>query len=177
MKRKNNNILIFCVIIIFIIFLYVIFFYKKNIENFFTSNPKVLFKLQSKNPYINNLEFTVELYPEKAPITVENFLKYVNSKFYNGLIFNHIGGNIVAGEFYLKNEQFKKKKLLYEPIQNESSNGLLNEKYTIAMGVYPNEPEKLSRSAFFINSKDIPEFNYQDGKPGNTVFGKVIKGT
>ena len=112
MKRKNNNILIFCVIIIFIIFLYVIFFYKKNIENFYdTPNPKVLFKLKSKNQYINNLEFTVELYPEKAPKTVKNFLKYVNSKFYDGLIFNHIGGNIVVGEFYLKNKQFKKKKI------------------------------------------------------------------
>jgi peptidyl-prolyl cis-trans isomerase B (cyclophilin B) len=116
----------------------------------------------------------VELYPDKAPITVKNFLAYVDDKHYDDLIFHRvIKGFMVQGGGMDKNMQQKKTK---PPIANESSNGLKNLKGTIAMA-RTNVPDSAT-SQFFINAKDngfLDKAQSQDGV-GYCVFGKVIEG-
>jgi cyclophilin family peptidyl-prolyl cis-trans isomerase len=118
---------------------------------------------------------TIELYPDKAPVTVDNFLWYVDHKFYDGLTFHRvIKGFMIQGGGFTPDMH---KKAANPPIDNESTNGLSNEKYTIAMArtSAPNS----ATSQFFINTKDnagLDRAHAQDGV-GYCVFGKVIKGT
>lgn len=119
--------------------------------------------------------FVVELYPEKAPKTVENFLGYVNSGFYEGTIFHRVvekfvvqGGGVTA-ELYQKQTK--------PPIPNESDNGLKNERGTLAMA--RKYDAHSATSQFFINVADNKILNYY--KPdsahiGYCVFGRVIRG-
>ncbi len=117
----------------------------------------------------------IELYPEKAPKTVENFLKYVKDGFYDGLIFHRVipGFVIQGGGFY---PDMKNKKPTYPPVENESDNGLSNLRGTIAMA-RTQDPHSAS-SQFYINLKDNTFLDYGNTpqKWGYTVFGKVIKG-
>lgn len=117
----------------------------------------------------------IELYPDKAPITVKNFLGYVDDKFYDNTTFHRViatfmiqGGGFEAG----KREQKQTK----AAIKNESDNGLSNERGTIAMA-RTRVPDSAT-SQFFINVK-LNEFldkaKAQDGV-GYCVFGKVIQG-
>ncbi|MDM8567921.1 peptidylprolyl isomerase [Thiotrichales bacterium HSG1] len=118
----------------------------------------------------------LELNPNKAPKTVENFLKYANDNFYDDTIFHRVIKNyIIQGGIYTKN--YKKKTPLYEPIVNESDNGLDNLYGTIAMARNYREPDSAT-SQFFINVKDNPSLNYNGilEEMGYTVFGKVIEG-
>jgi len=118
-------------------------------------------------------EFVVEVYPDKAPKTVDNFLTYVKSGFYNGTIFHRvINGFMVQGGGY---DQSMKEKPTRAPIQNEAKNGLKNRAYTIAMARTP-DPHSAS-AQFFINGNDNAFLDYpgQDGW-GYAVFGKVISG-
>lgn len=112
---------------------------------------------------------TIELDNKKAPITVKNFMQYVNEGFYDGLIFHRVikGFMIQGGGFDKKLYQ----KLTKDPIKNESKNGLKNEQYTIAMA-RTNDPNSAT-SQFFINLVD----NYfLDNGDGYCVFGKVTEG-
>lgn len=119
-------------------------------------------------------EIQLELEPEKAPISVENFLKYVNDGYYEGTIFHRVmdGFMVQGGGFTV---DMKQKTAKYPPIQIESKNGLKNDKYTVAMARTP-DPNSAS-SQFFINVVDNAGLNYPnpDGY-GYAVFGKVIKG-
>lgn len=124
---------------------------------------------------VTNLgNIVLELDTDKAPITVENFLKYVKSDFYNGTIFHRVidGFMIQGGGF----DASMKQKSTEKPIKNEANNGLKNDKYTIAMA-RTSIPDSAS-SQFFINVNNNDFLNYpgQDGW-GYCVFGKVIKGT
>lgn len=112
---------------------------------------------------------TINLDSEKAPITVENFLKYVDEGFYDGLIFHRVikGFMIQGGGF----DRLMIQKATNDPIKNESKNGLQNEMYTIAMA-RTNDPHSAT-SQFFINLAD--NFFLDDGA-GYCVFGKVIEG-
>lgn len=115
----------------------------------------------------------IELNQEKAPITVKNFLNYVDDKFYDGLIFHRvINGFMIQGGGY--DEKMKEKKT-QAPIKNEAKNGLLNDTGTIAMA-RTGEPDSAT-SQFFINVNDNSSLNYPspDGH-GYAVFGKVTKG-
>lgn len=126
-------------------------------------------------------DIKLELDKELAPITVENFLKYVNDGYYEGVIFHRIMADfmIQTGGFVDKAsaEENKAKKGLREPIKNESSNGLTNAPYTIAMArtSAPNS----ATSQFFINTKNnaqtLDKKFCLDGV-GYCVFGKVIEG-
>jgi cyclophilin family peptidyl-prolyl cis-trans isomerase len=112
---------------------------------------------------------TINLDRKKAPITVENFLKYVDDGFYDDLIFHRVirGFMIQGGGFNRSMMQ----KPTNDPIKNESKNGLRNEMYTIAMA-RTNDPDSAT-SQFFINLED----NYfLDKNAGYCVFGKVIEG-
>lgn len=131
-----------------------------------------------KNPHVmlktSMGEITLELYPEKAPKTVDNFLQYVKNGQYKGTIFHRVINNfmIQGGGF----DKDMNQKPTGAPIENEAKNGLKNEAYTIAMA-RTMDPHSAS-AQFFINVKNNGFLDYpgQDGW-GYTVFGKVIKGT
>ena len=117
--------------------------------------------------------FVIELNDDKAPITVENFLNYVNSGFYEGIIFHRVIADfmIQVGGY---NEDFGQKEP-NQPIANEGGNGLLNNLGTVAMA-RTSMPDSAT-SQFFINVKDNSFLNYQDeNNPGYAVFGKVSQG-
>ena len=116
----------------------------------------------------------IELYDQDAPETVKNFLSYVNDKFYDGTIFHRViaGFMLQGGGFTPEMEQKSTK----PPIKNESSNGLKNEPYTLAMA-RTSAPDSAT-SQFFINVKNndfLNKASAQDGV-GYAVFGKVIEG-
>lgn len=117
---------------------------------------------------------TLQLDAEKAPLTVKNFLEYVNSGFYDNTVFHRVIGNfmIQGGGF----ESGMKQKKANAPIKNEAANGLSNATYTIAMA-RTSDPHSAS-AQFFINTKDNHFLDYpgQDGW-GYCVFGKVVEGT
>ena len=115
----------------------------------------------------------LELYPDKAPKTVENFLQYVKDGFFKGTIFHRVipGFMIQGGGF---NADFTQKKTRAS-VQNEANNGLKNDTGTVAMA-RTSDPHSAT-AQFFINVKNNDFLNYpgQDGF-GYTVFGKVVKG-
>lgn len=116
----------------------------------------------------------LELYPDKAPKTVDNFLKYVKNGHYVGTIFHRVidGFMIQGGGF---TEDFKKKETL-PPVRNEAGNQLLNQKYTIAMARTSNPHSATSQ--FFINTADnvaLDRAGAGDGY-GYAVFGNVTSG-
>ena len=116
---------------------------------------------------------TVQLNEEKAPVTVKNFLSYVDEKFYNGLIFHRvINGFMIQGGGYNEKMQEKKTKA---PIKNEAKNGLRNDTGTIAMARTA-DPDSAT-AQFFINVSDNSSLNHPspDGH-GYAVFGKVTTG-
>jgi cyclophilin family peptidyl-prolyl cis-trans isomerase len=118
---------------------------------------------------------TVQLDRDKAPVSTENFIKYVDSGHYNGTVFHRVidsfmiqGGGMTAD---------MKEKGTNPPIKNEAANGLKNDAYTLAMartGVRDS-----ATSQFFINVKDNAPLNYTGESPqgwGYAVFGKVVEG-
>jgi peptidyl-prolyl cis-trans isomerase A (cyclophilin A) len=116
---------------------------------------------------------TIELDQEKAPITVENFLKYVDDGFYDGMIFHRVipGFMIQGGGF--DTQMMEKKQGQKGKIKNESTNGLSNEKGTIAMA--RTNDVNSAQNQFFINHKDNKGLDYPRNG-GYAVFGKVIDG-
>jgi len=117
----------------------------------------------------------IELNKEKAPVSVENFVKYVQAGHYDGTIFHRvIDGFMIQGGGFTKD---MKQKPTNAPIKNEGANGLKNENYTVAMartGVRDS-----ATSQFFINVKDNEFLNYTGESPqgwGYAVFGKVVEG-
>lgn len=118
-------------------------------------------------------QIVLELYPEKAPKTVANFLEYVKSGHYNGTIFHRVMDNfmIQGGGF----DKDMKQKPTRAPVENEARNGLKNDTYTVAMA-RTMAPHSAS-AQFFINVQNNSFLNYpgQDGW-GYAVFGQVIDG-
>ena len=131
-------------------------------------NPRVVLETGMGN-------ITLELYPAQAPLTVKNFLTYVDEKFYEGTIFHRVirgfmiqGGGMTAdmGE-----------KPTHTPIRNEANNGLKNDRGTIAMA--RTQVPDSATAQFFINAKDNAFLNFRSKTVegyGYCVFGKVIKG-
>jgi len=126
--------------------------------------------------HTNYGEITLELDAEKAPITVANFLEYVESGFYSNTIFHRVidGFMIQGGGF----EPSMSQKPTNATIKNEANNGLLNKKYTVAMARTPS-PDSAS-SQFFINIADNDFLNFTAPTSqgwGYAVFAKVTAGT
>ena len=123
--------------------------------------------------HTNHGIITIQLDAEKAPLTVQNFLDYVNSGFYSNTVFHRVIPNfmIQGGGF----EPGMKQKNVNAPIKNEAANGLKNDTYTIAMA-RTGDPHSAT-AQFFINTKNNSFLDYpgQDGW-GYCVFGKVIEG-
>jgi len=138
----------------------------------FAENPRVEFKTTMGS-------FTLELYPDKAPRTVENFLQYANSGFYKGTVFHRvIDGFMIQGGGFDPNMRQKETRA---PIENEAGmaikGGLKNEIGTIAMArtSVPNS----ATAQFFINVKDNGFLDYREPSPqgiGYAVFGRVVQG-
>ncbi len=120
-------------------------------------------------------DMLIELYEDKAPQTVANFLAYVDDEFYTNTIFHRVIGDfmIQGGGLGVRMDE----KPTNAPIQNEATNGLKNEKYTIAMARTA-EPHSAT-AQFFINVDDNEDLDHVDTSPENfgyCVFGKVIDG-
>jgi peptidyl-prolyl cis-trans isomerase A (cyclophilin A) len=117
-------------------------------------------------------DIKMELYQDKAPITVQNFLSYVNDGFFDGTIFHRVIPNfMVQGGGFTQDMQQKPTKA---PIKNEADNGLKNDVGTIAMartGVVDS-----ATSQFFINQADNDFLNHGSRDFGYAVFGKVVEG-
>ncbi len=123
----------------------------------------------------NKGDIIIELNTEKAPISSENFLQYVNEGFYDGVIFHRVIKNfmIQGGGFDTDMNQKENR----GNIQNEADNGLKNKKYTLAMARTP-DPHSAS-SQFFINTKDNAFLDFTSPTPqgwGYAVFGQVVEG-
>lgn len=120
-------------------------------------------------------DIVVQLNSRKAPLSTANFLQYVKSGFYDGIIFHRvIKGFMIQGGGLT---QDMKEKSGHAPIKNEASNGLRNQRYTIAMA-RTSDPDSAT-SQFFINTVNnrfLDADKAQDGV-GYAVFGEVIKGT
>ncbi len=117
-------------------------------------------------------DLTLELFPDLAPVTVSNFLEYVDSNFYNGLIFHRVIPDfmIQGGGF---DNDFNKRKTR-APIRNEANNGLLNGRGTIAMA--RTGDINSATAQFFINLKHNTFLNHGARDFGYAVFGKVSEG-
>ena len=132
--------------------------------------------VENKNPRVkletSMGDIVIELNAEAAPITVKNFLGYVESGFFDGLIFHR-----VIKDFMIQGGGFTadmQRKQTNAPIKNEASNGLKNDRGTIAMA-RTSDPDSAT-SQFFINHKDNSFLNYTPTSPGYAVFGKTVEG-
>jgi len=116
--------------------------------------------------------FTVELFERDAPLSVANFLQYVDDKFFDATIFHRIvpgfviqGGGLTA--------DFSQKRTR-PPVKNEAANGLLNERGTLSMA--RTDAPHSATSQFFVNLKDNDFLDYRPGQHGYAVFGRVVDG-
>ena len=128
-------------------------------------NPRVLMKTTDG-------DITIELFADKSPITVENFLRYVDDGHYDGTVFHRVISNfmIQGGGF----DTELKEKPTRDPIVNESKNKLHNTRGTLAMA-RTSDPDSAA-SQFFINQRSNLRLDWSGGKDGYTVFGEVIDG-
>ncbi len=114
----------------------------------------------------------IELYPDKAPKSVSNFLALVDDGFYDGLVFHRVvAGFVIQAGGYDANLTYR------DPpgtVDNESRNGLSNRKYSVAMARLA-DPDSAD-TQFYINVKDNPHLDGSRVTPGYTVFGQVIAG-
>lgn len=145
-------------------FLALVFFCSQSTANE-SGNTKVLIKT-------SHGDITAELYDQRSPITVKNFLEYVDAGHYDGTVFHRViprfmiqGGGFLPGMIERETR---------EPIQNESKNRIRNDRGTLAMA-RTSDPDSAT-AQFFINVRMNFSLNYRMGEPGYAVFGKVTKG-
>jgi len=129
-------------------------------------NPMVLVKTSMGS-------FKIELFAKEAPITVKNFLNYVDKKFYDGTIFHRVmPGFVIQGGGFDKNMV---QKTTLSPIQNEAKNGLNNLRGTLSMA--RTNDINSATSQFFVNLKSNAALDHvSDAQFGYAVFGKVVQG-
>ena len=128
-------------------------------------NPKVVMKTTDG-------DIIIELYAEKSPVTVENFLAYVDAGYYDGTVFHRVISNfmIQGGGFTTE----MKEKPTRDPIVNESSNKLHNTRGTLAMA-RTSDPNSAT-AQFFINQRSNLRLDWTPGNQGYAVFGEVVEG-
>lgn len=163
-KQKNKNTkkkIIEFFILLIVVFAIGIMFYKLKGD-----------KMKTVVIETNKGNIEVELYEKEAPISVKNFLSYVEEGFFDGTIFHRvIPGFMIQGGGFLEDLSKKETKA---PIKNEADNGLKNEKYTLAMA-RTSEVDSAT-SQFFINTADNDFLDNGARDFGYAVFGKVVKG-
>jgi peptidyl-prolyl cis-trans isomerase A (cyclophilin A) len=117
-------------------------------------------------------DFTIELFPKEAPISVENFERYVREEFFDGLIFHRvIPGFMIQGGGLTPDMSQKGN---HAPIKNEATNGLKNERGSLSMA--RTNDINSATSQFFINLKDNDFLDHKPGSYGYAVFAKVVDG-
>jgi peptidyl-prolyl cis-trans isomerase A (cyclophilin A) len=157
-KKHNNHYLIFGILALLVIAA-IAYLWVRNMKTI------IVFETTMGN-------FEVELNQEKSPITVKNFLSYVNEGYYDGLIFHRVmDGFMIQGGGFTQDMSEKKTK---SPIKNEADNGLKNLKYTLAMA-RTGEVDSAT-SQFFINTADNAFLDHGFRDFGYAVFGKVVSG-
>lgn len=128
-------------------------------------NPQVVIKTSEG-------DITLRLFRDKAPLTVDNFLAYVDAGFYNGTIFHRVIPNfMIQGGGFLPDMT---QKATNDPVPNESRNRLHNTRGTIAMA-RTSDPDSAT-AQFFINQRNNLTLDWAPGRAGYTVFGEVILG-
>jgi cyclophilin family peptidyl-prolyl cis-trans isomerase len=141
---------------------------KANLERTMMTSETKTVKLETS---MGNI--IIELNEQAAPVTVKNFLGYVNEGFFDGTIFHRVIPNFMIQGGGFTDQMVEKQRRT--PIVNEAKNGLKNERGTIAMA-RTNDPDSAT-CQFFINHKDNDFLNYvENGNPGYAVFGKIIEG-
>ncbi len=117
-------------------------------------------------------DITLRLFRDKAPLTVDNFLAYVDAGFYNGTVFHRVIPDfMIQGGGFLPDMT---EKATNPPVANESKNRLHNTRGTIAMA-RTNDPDSAT-AQFFINQRNNLQLDWAPGRDGYTVFGEVILG-
>ena len=117
-------------------------------------------------------DFTIELFPKEAPISVENFERYVREEFFDGLIFHRvIPGFMIQGGGLTPDMSQKDN---HDPIKNEATNGLKNLRGSLSMA--RTNDINSATSQFFINLKDNDFLDHKPGSYGYAVFAKVVDG-
>ncbi len=117
-------------------------------------------------------DFSLELFPEEAPISVENFTRYVREEFFDGVIFHRvIPGFMIQGGGMTPDMTQKENN---PPIKNEAANGLKNERGSLSMA--RTNDINSATSQFFINLKDNDFLDHKPGSYGYAVFAKVVDG-
>jgi cyclophilin family peptidyl-prolyl cis-trans isomerase len=116
--------------------------------------------------------FTIELFEKEAPVTVANFLKYIDDGFFDGTVFHRIvPGFVIQGGGFTEDMTQKKTQA---PIRNEADNGLRNERGSLSMA-RTNDIHSAT-SQFFVNLKDNDFLDHQRGNFGYAVFARVTEG-
>jgi len=125
--------------------------------------------------HTNYGDIKIALNAEKAPQTVENFLKYANSGFYDGTIFHRvIDGFMVQGGGFLPGME---QKTVQDPIQNEATNGLSNKKGTLAMARTPDPHSATAQFFINVNDNNFLDFTSETSQGwGYCVFAEVVEG-
>jgi peptidyl-prolyl cis-trans isomerase A (cyclophilin A) len=117
-------------------------------------------------------EFTVELFEKEAPVTVANFLKYIDDGFFDGTIFHRIvPGFVIQGGGFTEDMSQKR---THPTIKNEADNGLKNARGTLSMA--RTNDINSATSQFFVNLMDNDALDHKRGNFGYAVFGKVTEG-
>ena len=116
--------------------------------------------------------FTIELFERDAPLSVANFLQYVDDEYFDGTIFHRIvPGFVIQGGGM--NVDFSQKPTR-APVKNEANNGLQNERGTLSMA--RTDAPHSATSQFFVNLKDNEFLDYRPGQHGYAVFGRIVDG-
>jgi peptidyl-prolyl cis-trans isomerase A (cyclophilin A) len=116
--------------------------------------------------------FTIELYQKEAPVSVENFLRYVDDKHFDGTIFHRVIPGFVIQGGGLTSDMAQKK--TRQPIRNEATNGMKNERGSLSMA--RTNDINSATSQFFVNLKDNEFLDHKPGSYGYAVFGRVTEG-
>jgi len=117
-------------------------------------------------------DIKIEFFPQEAPITVENFLHYVDDGFFDGTIFHRIiPGFVIQGGGFTADMQQKQ---THEPIRNEADNGVKNSRGTLSMA--RTQARDSATSQFFINLADNAFLDHGERDFGYAVFGRVVEG-
>ena len=117
-------------------------------------------------------DFTIELMPKEAPVTVENFERYVREEFFDGLIFHRVIPGFVIQGGGLTPDMSQKDN--HAPIKNEATNGVKNERGFLSMA--RTNDINSATSQFFINLKDNDFLDHKPGSYGYAVFARIVDG-
>src|ERR1700761_1251993 len=118
-------------------------------------------------------DFVVELMPDRAPLTVANFVRYVKEGYYSGTLIHRVVANfVIQGGGHSASDL--KRKAVHDPVNNESGNGVQNKRGTV--GLARGESPHSGNAQFYVNLVDNPDLDPLPTRWGYAVFGKIVQG-